>query len=74
MQQEPSSQILAVGRTWHLIQQRVTGAFNRNDLTTIDEAIRAHGGAARKTRDLYLGLTEENRRSLIAYLKTLVIE
>jgi hypothetical protein len=52
-----------------------TGPYgHRNDLTTIDEAIRAHGGAARKTRDLYLGLTEENRRSLVAYLKTLVIE
>lgn len=52
-----------------------TGPYgHRNDLTTIDEAIRAHGGEARKARDLYVDLPEEDRRALIAYLKTLVIE
>ena len=52
-----------------------TGPYgHRNDLTTIDEAIRAHGGEARKMRDGYVDLAEDDRRALITYLKTLVIE
>ena len=52
-----------------------TGPYgHRNDLTTIDEAIRAHGGEARYARDGYVEASEEDRRALIAYLKTLVIE
>lgn len=52
-----------------------TGPYgHRNDLTTIDEAIRAHGGEGRNARDLYVDLPETDRQALIAYLKTLVIE
>jgi len=52
-----------------------TGPYgHRNDLTTIDEAIRAHGGAARKARDQYVAMAEQDRRDLVAYLKTLVIK
>ena len=47
---------------------------HRNDLTTLDEAIRAHGGAARKSRDVYVKMEEQDRRDLIAFLKTLVIK
>ena len=52
-----------------------TGPYgHRNDLTTLDEAIRAHGGAARKSRDRYVKMAEQDRRDLIAFLKTLVIK
>ena len=47
---------------------------HRNDLTTLDEAIRAHGGVARNSRDAYVKLAEQDRRDLIAFLKTLVIK
>ena len=46
---------------------------HRNDLTTLDEIIRAHGGAARASRDAYVDCAEEDRSALIAFLKTLVI-
>lgn len=47
---------------------------HRGDMTTLDEAITAHGGAGREARDAYLELEEADRSALIAYLKTLVIQ
>lgn len=47
---------------------------HRGDLTTLDEAIRAHGGEGRKARDAYIAASDDDRSSLIAYLKTLVIQ
>ena len=47
---------------------------HRNDFTTLDEIIRAHGGDARQSRDAYVDTEESTRSALIAYLKTLVIE
>jgi len=46
---------------------------HRNDMTTIDEAIRAHGGEARASRDAYIAVEEADRSALIAFLRTLVI-
>ncbi|MCW2309610.1 cytochrome c family protein [Rhodobium gokarnense] len=46
---------------------------HRGDLTTLDETIRAHGGAGRAARDAYVALSDEERGSLIAFLKTLGI-
>ncbi|MDN2565385.1 hypothetical protein N1F89_04060 [Aquibium sp. A9E412] len=46
---------------------------HRNDLTTLDAVIRAHGGAARAARDAYVAAAETDRRALIAFLRTLVI-
>ena len=46
---------------------------HRGEQTTLDEIIRAHGGSARASRDLYIDLAEEERTALVAYLKTLVI-
>jgi cytochrome c peroxidase len=46
---------------------------HRGDLTTLDEVIRAHGGEAKNARLAYVAATEEDRSSLIAFLKTLVI-
>jgi len=46
---------------------------HRNDITTLDEIIRAHGGAARASRDAYVAISEDEQSSLIAFLKTLVV-
>lgn len=46
---------------------------HRGDLTTLDEAIRAHGGDATESRKAYEGLVESNRSAVIAFLKTLTI-
>ncbi|MEH6728500.1 MAG: hypothetical protein V7703_20320 [Hyphomicrobiales bacterium] len=43
-------------------------------MTSLDEAIRAHGGAGRDAREAYLDLEDVDQTALIAYLKTLVIE
>lgn len=52
-----------------------TGGYgHRNDLTTIDAAIRAHGGDARPMRDGYVALDDDDRTAIVAFLKTLVIE
>lgn len=47
---------------------------HRNDMTTMDEIIRAHGGDGRKARDAYTAASDRERSAIIAYLKTLVIE
>ncbi|MCQ2003497.1 di-heme oxidoredictase family protein [Rhizobium sp. NRK18] len=47
---------------------------HRNDITTLDEVIRAHGGDGRAARDAYVAASEADRNSIIAYLKTLVIK
>lgn len=46
---------------------------HRNDFTTLDSIILAHGGAARTSRDAYEEAKPESRSALIAYLRTLVI-
>ncbi len=46
---------------------------HRNDLTTLDAVIRAHGGEGRTARDLYVGASEAEQSAIIAFLRTLVI-
>ncbi|VAW15993.1 FIG00740933: hypothetical protein [hydrothermal vent metagenome] len=46
---------------------------HRNDITTLDQIILAHGGAAREARDKYKNAPQETRSALIAFLRTLVI-
>ncbi len=46
---------------------------HRNDITTLDDVIRAHGGEARDARQAYIDADEGDRSALIAFLKTLVI-
>ncbi len=46
---------------------------HRNDMTTLDEAIRSHGGESRKSRDAYVEADEHSRRSIIAFLRSLRI-
>ncbi len=47
---------------------------HRNDFTTLDGIIQAHGGSARPARDAYLAAANQERDQLIAFLKSLVIE
>ncbi|MEX0347767.1 MAG: hypothetical protein AB3N20_22790 [Rhizobiaceae bacterium] len=47
---------------------------HRNDFTTIDEIVRAHGGEARVSRQAYVNAAPEDRDALIAYLRTFVLE
>lgn len=46
---------------------------HRGDLTTLNEAILAHGGAATESRKAYSGLSEEERQTVIAFLRSLEI-
>lgn len=46
---------------------------HRNDFTTLDEIILAHGGAGRSARDAYESGAAHEKSALIAFLKTLVI-
>ena len=47
---------------------------HRNDITTLDEMIRAHGGDARPSRDKYIAASNDEKSSVIAFLRSLVIE
>jgi cytochrome c peroxidase len=47
---------------------------HRNDMTTLDEVIRAHGGAGREARDAYVSANAEAQSQIIAFLKSLVLE
>ncbi|MGI9366107.1 MAG: di-heme oxidoredictase family protein [Rhizobiaceae bacterium] len=47
---------------------------HRNDFSTLDQIILAHGGAGRKSRDAYENASPDDRSALIAFLRTLVIE
>ena len=46
---------------------------HRNDFTSLDGIIRAHGGEGRVSRDQYVAADEQTRSAIIAYLKTLQI-
>jgi hypothetical protein len=47
---------------------------HRGDFRMLDEVIVAHGGDARFARDAYLDLTKAQRETVIAFLRSLVIE
>jgi CxxC motif-containing protein (DUF1111 family) len=46
---------------------------HRNDFSTLDEIILAHGGNGREARDAYAAASDAEKSALIAFLKTLVI-
>jgi CxxC motif-containing protein (DUF1111 family) len=47
---------------------------HRGDFRMLNEVIVAHGGDARFARDAYLGLPKPERDTVIAFLRSLVIE
>ena len=44
---------------------------HRGDLTTLDEAIRAHGGEATDSVNAYMALSDDERAAIITFLKTM---
>lgn len=46
---------------------------HRGDLTTLDEVIEAHGGEATDSRKAYSALDEDDKQSIIAFLRSLEI-
>lgn len=46
---------------------------HRNDMSSLDQIIRAHGGDARASRDAYVDADDATRSDIIAFLKTLEI-
>tara|TARA_R110002020_G_scaffold96186_7_gene230541 strand:+ start:10896 stop:12332 length:1437 start_codon:yes stop_codon:yes gene_type:complete len=51
-----------------------TGPYgHRNDFSTLDEIILAHGGDGRAARDAYAEAPDADKSAMIAFLKTLVI-
>ena len=64
--------IFMTAELWGLASTAPYG--HRNDFSTLDSIILAHGGNARNSRDAYERADRETRSSIIAYLKTLVIK
>lgn len=61
--------LFITSRLWNLAN---TGPYcHRGDCSTINEAILAHGGDARGSRENYLKLNVSQRRTLISYLQSL---
>ena len=46
---------------------------HRGDLTTLEEAVLAHGGQATESRNAYAALAEDDRQTVIAFLRSLEI-
>jgi hypothetical protein len=63
--------VFMTGELWGIASTAPYG--HRGDMTTLHEVIEAHGGKARASRDNYLKLSEEDRETIIAFLRTLVI-
>jgi len=64
--------IFITSELWGLASTAPYG--HRNDMGTLDEVIRAHGGASRSARDSYIDLNDDEKSNLIAFLKTLEIK
>ena len=47
---------------------------HRGDFRSLDEVIAAHGGEGRFARDAYLALPKDDQQTIIAFLRSLVIE
>ena len=56
-------------RLWDLHTSAPYG--HRGDFTTLDEVVRAHGGAAARATDAYEAMAPQQQASLITFLKSL---
>ena len=64
--------IFATAELWGIGSTAPYG--HRNDMTTLDEVIRAHGGDAESSAKAYESASDAERSALIAFLKTLRID
>ena len=55
-------------------RRQLSGPYgHRGDLTTLAEAILAHGGEARASRDAFAAMQPGDRRAIVTFLKTLQV-
>ncbi len=67
----PGSEFFITRKLWDVGNSAPYG--HRGDLGTITEAILAHGGEARASRDAFAALLTEDQAALIRFLKTLQV-
>ncbi|ATJ84546.1 di-heme oxidoredictase family protein [Halomonas beimenensis] len=67
----PGSEFFITRKLWDAGNSAPYG--HRGDLITLTEAIRAHGGEGRPSRDAFVALPLEERRAIIAFLKSLQV-
>ena len=66
---KPGAEFFITRKLWDVGNSGPWG--HRGDLTTITEAILAHGGEARAARDAFAGCLPEDQRAVVRFLKTL---
>ncbi|WP_187276530.1 di-heme oxidoredictase family protein [Parahaliea maris] len=67
----PGSEFFLTRKLWDVGNSAPYG--HRGDLTTITEAILAHGGEARASRDAFVELSVDDQRSVIRFLRSLQV-
>jgi CxxC motif-containing protein (DUF1111 family) len=67
----PGTEFFLTRKLWDVGNSAPYG--HRGDLTTITEAILAHGGEARATRDAFVVRSFEDQAALVTFLKTLQV-
>ncbi len=68
---KPGAEFFLTRKLWDVGNTAPYG--HRGDLSTITEAILAHGGEGRAARDAFEGSALDDQRALVAFLKTLQI-
>lgn len=68
---KPGAEFFITRKIWDVGNSAPYG--HRGDLTTITDAIFAHGGEARSTRDAFVGLSVSDQAAIVKFLKTLQI-
>ena len=67
----PGTEFFITRKLWDVGNSAPYG--HRGDLTTIAEAILAHGGEARHSRDAFVMLDPDHKAAIVAFLKTLQV-
>ncbi len=68
---KPGTEFFLTRKLWDVGNSAPYG--HRGDLTTIAEAILAHGGEARSARDLFLASAAQDQIAVVKFLKTLQV-
>jgi len=68
-QDNVDTNVFLTAKLWDLNSSSPYG--HRGDLTTVSAAILAHGGEANESRESFLRLSDEKKKSLIAFMLTL---
>jgi len=68
---QPGAEFFITRKLWDVGNSAPYG--HRGDLTTLTEAILAHGGEARESREAFLQLPVAEQRSMIRFLRSLQV-